>query len=227
MAMTINTPGFSSKNYECYKLELRAWSEETEVSRTKQAIVIALSIPEDAISEKVFNQLSLDYLKQEDGLDILIQFLDSLLGKDELTDSLEKFEDFENFQRADRQSISEFIASFDLKYKKLEKLKMKLPPEILAFKLLRKANISKEMRILVLTGINYSNKEKLYEQTKASLRKFLGNLMVDSARTGSDFKLEPGYLAAHKKDLLATEFVKENGGYEQRKSSRDGYRKGD
>ena len=147
MAMTINPLSFSPKNFERYKLELRAWSEMTEVSRTKQAIVIALSISEDDISEKVFNQLNLDDLKQEDGLDILIQFLDSLLGKDELTDTLEKFEDFENFQRADRQSI----------------------------------------------------------------RRFLGNLMVDSARTGSVFKLDPGYLAAHKKDLLATEFVKKTG----------------
>ena len=37
---------------------------------------------------------------------------------------------------------------------KYEKKKMTLPPEILAVKLLRKANISKEEKLLVFTGMN-------------------------------------------------------------------------
>ena len=44
------------------------------------------------IQEKVFNQIGLEHLKKENGLDILIDFLDSLMMKDELSDSLEKFE---------------------------------------------------------------------------------------------------------------------------------------
>ena len=39
-------------------------------------------------------------LKKRNGLDILINFLDSQLMKDEVSDSLEKFEEFEDFQRA-------------------------------------------------------------------------------------------------------------------------------
>ena len=41
---------------------------------------------------------------------------------------------------------------------------MILPPEILAFKLIRKANITKEEKLLVLTGMNYENKITLYEE---------------------------------------------------------------
>ena len=44
------------------------------------------------IQEKVFNQIGLENLKKENGLDIYIDFLDSLMMKDELSDSLEKFE---------------------------------------------------------------------------------------------------------------------------------------
>ena len=94
------------------------------------------------------------------------------MGKDELVDTIDKFEDFENFERADKQNIRDYIASFDLKYRKLEKLNIKLSFEILAFKLLRKAKLSKEMRMLVLTGINYSNGEEMYEDTKSSLQNF-------------------------------------------------------
>jgi hypothetical protein len=43
---------------------------------------------------------------------------------------------------------------------------MTLPPEILAFKLLRKANITKEEKQLVLTGMNYENRPTLYDEAK-------------------------------------------------------------
>ena len=67
-------------------------------------------------------------------------------------------------------SIIEYIASFDSRYRKIEKLNMKLPCEILAFKLLRKANIGKEEKMLILTEMNYANKETLYEEAKTSLK---------------------------------------------------------
>ena len=72
-----------------------------DISRIQQGTVIALSLPENdenQIREKVFTQISLIYdLKREDGLDKLIKFLDSHLKKDELTDSIEKFEEFADF----------------------------------------------------------------------------------------------------------------------------------
>ena len=43
---------------------------------------------------------------------------------------------------------------------------MKLTPEILVFKLLRRANITKEETMIVLTGMNYEVKETLYDQAK-------------------------------------------------------------
>lgn len=96
-----------------------------------------------------------------------LKFLDKV-------DSLQKFEEFEDIQRSEGQSINEFIASFDCAYQKIEKKNMKLPSEILAFKLIRKANITKEEKLLVLTGMNYENRDTLYEEAKTSLKKFKG-----------------------------------------------------
>ena len=79
---------------------------------------------------------------------------------------MEKFEDFEGFKRADGQSINEYVAVFDAKYRKIEKKKMTLPAEILGFKLLCKANITNEEKLLVLTEMNFDNKETLYEEAK-------------------------------------------------------------
>ena len=57
---------------------------------------------------------------------------------------MDKFEEFKDFHRHDGMSISEYFASFNTRYRKVEKQKMTLPSEMLAFKLLRKANIRKE-----------------------------------------------------------------------------------
>ena len=104
-------------------------------------------------------------------------FLNKHLAKDGLADSLEKIDDFDDFIRKDGQTISEFIAMFDSKYRKFKKKNMTLPSEILAFKLLKKAKITKEERLLVLTGMNYGNKSTLYEDAKASLRNLKGMII--------------------------------------------------
>ena len=168
--------------------------------------------------KNVFDQLHLDKLKSYDGLNVLIHFLDQHLAKDDLSDSLEKFEDFEDFKRLEGQSIAEFVAMFDSKYRKIEKKRMTLPSEILAFKLLRKANISKEEKLLVLTGMNYENRKTLYEEAKKSLKKFKGNDIGSSSNQAS-IKLEPAFLAANEEALLAAGYSKTRSGYQSNYSS--------
>ena len=123
MATMINPPNLTSVSYELYKQKLLAWREVTDLSKDKQCDAIALSLPEDdknKIQEKVFSQTGLEDVKKEDGLDTLINFLDSQLMKDELSDSLEKFEEFEDFQRANGRSITGYIATFDSRYRKMK-----------------------------------------------------------------------------------------------------------
>jgi hypothetical protein len=213
MAMKINPPEFKNKAYDRYKQELNAWKEITELPKKKQGIAVALTLPEEhdsGIREKVFDEMTLDDLKDDDGLKKLITFMDSKLGKDDLTDSLEKFEDFENFVRGTDQNIVEFIAKFDQKYNKLKKKDMSLPPAILAFKLLRKANITKNERLLVLTGMDYAMKDELYDQAKKSLLKFKGEQGTgcDSGVVDTAIKLEPAFLAQHEEALVAAGYVR-------------------
>ena len=107
--------------------------------------------------------------------------------------SWNKFEDFEKFERKPGQNIREYVADFDLKFRKLEKLHIKLPTEILVLKLLKNANLSKQERMFVLTGINFADKENMHKETKHSLLKCMGDLTVGKARTGLDIKLEPAW----------------------------------
>ena len=170
------SPQYNSlKSYELYKQELLAWKEITELAKEKRGVAIALTLPEEdesKIREKVFDQIKLDDLKKE--TETLIAFLDKHLAKDDLADSLTKFEEFEDYRRSETQSIVDYIGVFDANYRRIEKKGMNLPPEILAFKLLRRAHITKEETMIVLTGMNYDVKETLYDQAKQSLKKFKG-----------------------------------------------------
>ena len=165
-------------NYEQYKQELQAWECITDLAKGKQGIAVALSLPQEGefgfVREKVFDELSLEELKKKTGLKDLIEFLNETLGKDDLAYSLEKFKDFDEYTRENEQSMSDFITKFDRKYNKIAKLGMTLPSQILAFRLLKKAKLSREEHMLVLTGMNFSEKDTLYQQAKKSLVKFKG-----------------------------------------------------
>ena len=221
MAMKINPPDFAKcKTYEQYKVELEAWQAITDLPKEKQAIAVALSLPQTpdttGIRERVFEELELSDLKKEDGMKTLTDYLDKNLGKDDLVDSLEKFEDFEDYTRRSGQSINDYVAEFDQKYNKLRKLKMELPSAILAFKLLKRANITQEERLLVLTGMNYTEKEKLYDQAKTSLKKFKGEQVAGGCSGGSvsveasAIKLEPVYSTTQEEGLVAGCYGQEN-----------------
>ena len=97
---------------------------------------------------------------------------------------------------------------------------MSLPSEFLAFKLLKKANIIKEERLLVLTGMNYDNKSTLYDEAKVSLKKFKGDESVQKDK--SSIKLEPAYLAENEEALLAVGYVrsKSNSSFANRRGAR-------
>ena len=135
-----------------------------------------------------------------------------------------KIENFENFQRADKQCIKECIASFDSKYRQLEKLKIKLSNEILAFKLLRGANFSEQQKMIVLTRVNYANRETLYEDTKQSLKKFMGNVTKRCHLDCND-GIASDLFDKHEKELSEAGFVKQrSGGINLRNFKRGRYR---
>ena len=150
-----------SKQYDRYKFELSLWKSITTVPLTKLGPMVALSLPDDhesKIKDKVFEKMTIEQLSSNTGYEDLITLMDSILLKDSLSDAFEKYNDFEKFSRTS-ESVSEFIDEFDLKYNKLSRFNIKLPSEILAFKLLIHVNISKEEIMLVKSGIDYSNKE--------------------------------------------------------------------
>ena len=80
----LQPPTFGGKTYELYKIQLKAWNTLTDMPDKKRGLYIALNLPDkdtSQIKEKVFEQLGIEKLNVEGGLDILITFMDKHLEK--------------------------------------------------------------------------------------------------------------------------------------------------
>ena len=177
------------KHYEVYRPQLQLWRECTDLAKEKQGIFIYLSLPDDdetKIKERALDELSASELKKENGLDKLIEFFDKHFKKDDLEEEWAKYNDFDDFSRDDGLSMEDFVSKFDSLYDKLVKCEIKIPPQILAFRLLKKANLTKDECLLVMSGLDYSDKSRLYDQAKTSLKKFKGDGAVGVTCGGKD-----------------------------------------
>ena len=127
MASAYKTPpafDVESKSYSRWVEELKAWTELTDVKKDKQGLAVALSLPEkdsSNIRDKVFSDLSLDELKGDDGVKKLMEFMDKLFKKDQLSEAYEAFSDFERFQRKDTMTMDTYIMEFEKLYNKTAK----------------------------------------------------------------------------------------------------------
>ena len=178
----------ADKPYPQFKLELSVWKDSTDLAKEKQAAVVALTLPEAGkfsinIRAKVFEEIG-DDLGKQDGMDKLLAFLDKHLGKDELAEAFEKYVKFEDYVRRSDQNISQYIAEFDSLYKKLEKQAIVLPPEILAFKLIKSANLPPEKTMFIKSEMDYKKdkRSEMYMSAQSALKKYFG----ESSVCGSD-----------------------------------------
>ena len=94
----------------------------------------------------------------------------------------------------------------NLKNRKIKKKHVALSAEILAFRLIKQANLTREEKMLVFTGMNYEYRTSLYGETVKLLKKFKGD--IGSKVVRSDMKLEPTHIVANDEAMLADGCVK-------------------
>ena len=146
------------KSIETYEREVEAWRQVTSYTdKKKQAIVLTLALS-DELKEHVWDNISEDDLKKDEGVTTYLAFLKASYGGDELLDSLENYRNFQSFRRREGQSINDYITEFNAKINKVQKKGTKIPTEILAFELMTKARIDPSEQKLVVTGIDFKKK---------------------------------------------------------------------
>lgn len=201
-----------SKSYDAFKRELLAWEDVTDLPAEKRGNFIALSLPNKSdtfgndIRERVLEHISTDELKSADGFKKVLEFLDSELGKDAISDITEKWDAFEDCRRGSGQPLDEFISEFELKCKRVEATGTKLPEEIKAHMLMKRAGLSNLEKMLVFSRVDRNKKKEMYKNVKTHLVSIIGSCMKKEEEMS--LKLEPAFLAQHEEVLAAHGYFK-------------------
>ena len=165
--------------YETWVKELKLWAICSKVAKSEQGPAVALSLEGRARDAAL--ELDIAELSADDGLDRLIKQLDGLFLKDENQRTYMAYAEFEDYQRPTTMTIDDYINDFERLYNKVKAFKIELPDQVLAYRLLKSANLEQSKNELVRATI-----PKLgYKEMKAQLRKLEDAAIskVDSSST--------------------------------------------
>ena len=169
-------PECSNKPYGLWKTEVSFWEELTSLAPKKRALAVALAIPEGSkLRNKIFSELSRDELNGADGLQKLIAYLDKLYLKDDLFNARQMYSDLVRHKKTEKDSMDDFIMEFDRLCTQAEKYDvLKLSNGVKGFMLLDGAQLDHREELLVLTSVDFNEKDTIHEQMSSSLTKFFG-----------------------------------------------------
>ena len=225
-SLKLQPPSFisSKKTYDAYKKELKVWSIASSVEKEKQALVVALSLPDDHdshIKEKIFSEIDIDVLNSDAGMEKLIAFLDKRFALDNFVVAYDKYVAWTNLTRNANQKVEDFISDYECACNDAERYGMKDFEVIKAFKLLDASCLTSVEKQLVFTGIDFEVAKKdgnLFEQMKISIKKFKGvQSKLFQSPVGAE-KIDAAFLSEHE-EVLASH------GIRKVKSSQKGTRK--
>lgn len=186
MSVKINPPDLkSAKNYECFKNELLLWQSLTSLDPTKQAGCVALHLPNDCsfakdIRTKVMERMTVEQLKDKDGMVQLIKVLDEELLQPEIEQAVEDWDNLENRFKSDGETIDEFVNDFERLLSRVENKGAKLPSCVKCFMMLKRIKLTHEERLIVLSKLDFDNKDNLFIDVKKCLKLLKGKPMIQS-----------------------------------------------
>ena len=152
------------------------WQICCRLDKNQQASELVLSLKGKAREAAL--ELEVDDIHKDDGVDKVIAKLDGLYEKDENQLIYVSLKKFEQYKRAEGQSIDDYINEFERLYNKLKHYKIVYPDTAVAYRLLESANLPKERSELIRTTVSKLE----YKLVKRQLRK-----LEDSAVKTADF----------------------------------------
>ena len=164
------------KSYERWKQELKAWQLATKLEKKKQAVTVALSFPEGSeVRGKIFEDVGIQQLVVEDGVDVLLQHLDKWYKRDEMSAAYEAWTKFDSYKKVKEDTMEKYILEFGKRNTVLGRYKVVIPKCILASKLLDSAGLEVKDKQIVLTAVSFSEPDKMFDSMQQALKKFFGS----------------------------------------------------
>ena len=181
-------PPFSEEaDFEHWLHEIEMWQVVTELNKSKQGPVLYLSL--NAKIRQQCASLTKDELNKDDGLDKLINKLRDLYAVTEDQAMYNAYERFETFHRSNSMGMTDYINEFEQLNQKLVLYGMQLPSAVLAYQLLKNANLPKDKRDLARVTVNELTYNAMKKQIKA-IHDVCAGHKEDKDDMGSTIKVE-------------------------------------
>ena len=195
------------ESYESYMANVEVWKLLCGLPKTEQGIMLWYNLPDDHSSDikaKIYNEVGVEKLKAEDGLDSFVKAMDEAFKPEAEVKAYEVFVDFfVNFKRKPVEKIKDFIVRFDKHANAAKKHNMSLSETVLGLKLLHDAGLSPTDKKLVTSEVNFQKPEGVYKDAKLGLAKYLTDSTGLAEVTGG-IKLEQGLVSREVEEALVS-----------------------
>lgn len=171
-------------SYEIWLKELEIWQLYTSVPEEKQGPAIFLSL--DGKAREAVLELDVADLKGKEGVKNIIKKLDTLYKKDKIQVAYDAYDAFERFQRSSDMLMKDFIIEFERLLSKTKSYGTTMSEDILAYRLLKSANLSAREQQLTRATIQ----DLTYDSMKLQLMKIFGDHTSRDASQSCDIKVE-------------------------------------
>ena len=215
--------------YTDYKFEVELWQKFTKAEVKSQGFAVYSSLPHE---NDAHDRVRLAIQNKEIDLDndtavaSIFKTLDKYYKKDDISSVFEAWTSFKVFSRGQNETIQQFLNNYDQQINELKKQNIVLPQVVLALQLLDCAKLEKKETQIVMTAVDYTKKETLYEQMKTALNKFLGEQCLSIGQT-MNVKTEPVFTAnieTEDEEMYFTRnFRGSRGGYRGQRGARHAY----
>lgn len=160
--------------YKEWKADVEIWSDFTELTVEKQGGAVFLTLVGKA-QQAVRATVTRAQMKSPTGLKEVLTCLNGLYEKDAARSSFAAYEEFSEYRRAANIPIEDYLIEFNIKYSKLKDYKMDLPDGVLAFYVLKCANLSDDQANLCKATID--------KPTYADMRKQIEKVTSNAGRS--------------------------------------------
>ena len=144
--------------------ELQIWESFTDIPGDKGGSAVFLSLESKAC--EAASELEVEQINNKDGIKNIVAKLDKLYLKDETQSAYEAYDNFERFKCPSDMSISDYINEFERLLNKTKQYGTTMSTDVLAYRLLKSANLSETHEQLARTTI----KELKYDEMQLQLR---------------------------------------------------------
>ena len=172
-------------SYDAYKKELEVWKLCKTCQPDEQGPVVFRTLTGRA--KVAARELSVKEIGSATGLDLILKKLDKLYLADKNKQICTVLEKFESFRRSPNMTMANFVLDFESLHNKVKNYEIVYPDGVLAYRIMKAANISKYheelLRATIATG------EWSYETVKEQLAKIFHDLVA--IKTNNDYSPTP------------------------------------